>query len=314
MARLSVLVFFVLSGFVIARSITGDISRHGYFDVVWYGIRRIVRIYPPYLFTLALVAFLANVAGLKPWQTMEINLPGVVVWLKALPFLFRSAEPIGTLDGPLWSLRIEIGLYLIAAVVALAYVNKGLKKIGLIFVATALVSALCAKVEFGWIGLALFAFGAIAGIAMQSTQLKLIVWRPIAVFATLFPLVYPMLASDNTASQIYQVFLGIPIAAILLLLALASASASTITSSSRVVSMFIASGAWSYTLYIMHYPVLLMMAQLVGRISLSLRILVFFFCVFAVNALAYLVALVLERPSYFTEIIVLALRALRLRA
>ncbi len=54
LAQVAVIIFFVLSGFVIASSTERSRQRHG-FDPLHYGLRRAARIYPPYLAAIAIV-------------------------------------------------------------------------------------------------------------------------------------------------------------------------------------------------------------------------------------------------------------------
>jgi len=76
LARSSVWVFFFLSGFAIASSIKSETERSGTFDPVDYTLRRVARIYPPYIFA----TFLCILAGNYP------NRAETATWTLAVPY------------------------------------------------------------------------------------------------------------------------------------------------------------------------------------------------------------------------------------
>ncbi|MFL6812776.1 MAG: acyltransferase family protein, partial [Bradyrhizobium sp.] len=60
-ARAAVLVFFLLSGLLITKSIISNIKRNGYFEPTDYLLNRIARLYPPLLFAVLLTVVVVSV-------------------------------------------------------------------------------------------------------------------------------------------------------------------------------------------------------------------------------------------------------------
>jgi peptidoglycan/LPS O-acetylase OafA/YrhL len=135
-AWLAVLAFFVISGLVIGRSLITTAA-----DADWLFVRfmrrRILRIYPPLLFSVVVVAILAMIlrsAGLEhyvgdaphPARTdfSYLNEFGGVV-RALLTFGFRGGLT-GSSNGPLWSLVLEMQAYVVIGLLAQILVAKSL--------------------------------------------------------------------------------------------------------------------------------------------------------------------------------------------
>jgi peptidoglycan/LPS O-acetylase OafA/YrhL len=119
----AVITFFVLSGFLITRSIDLNIKRNNTLILKEYFIARFARIYPPFFVAVILTTFIFSIMSL-------LNLPGINTPLKLPEDLFSAREflnlnpkeliPVsvmayGLLDinGALWSLYIEVKIYLL---------------------------------------------------------------------------------------------------------------------------------------------------------------------------------------------------------
>jgi peptidoglycan/LPS O-acetylase OafA/YrhL len=128
-AQLAVVVFFVLSGFVIAGSIRAR-SVTGSFDLTGFALSRIARIYPPYLLAVLLCFWIGGqvTAGLipppAPLQGWPVDL-SLAALARALTFAYTQGDLMTRLDGPLWSLRLEVLLYVVAACAAIALTWRG---------------------------------------------------------------------------------------------------------------------------------------------------------------------------------------------
>lgn len=125
LATHAVLVFFLLSGYLIVQSILKKMQRNGYFHWQDYAAARIARIYPPFLASLIISA------GCY-WTVTHFNLPGspvnplqqpgfgvemVPVFAMTGADFFRALallDGLNSINPPLWSLYIEVRLYLIA--------------------------------------------------------------------------------------------------------------------------------------------------------------------------------------------------------
>jgi peptidoglycan/LPS O-acetylase OafA/YrhL len=127
-ARLAVLWFFSLSGFVIAISVERNTARHGRFRVADYALSRAARILPPLIVVMVLTATAAVTLNALGWAETSIAraarrsyTDGTITQLFCLAQLTAgcSLTADGTrifANGPLWSLAFEIQLYVLAAV------------------------------------------------------------------------------------------------------------------------------------------------------------------------------------------------------
>ena len=131
----AVIIFFLLSGYLITMSIWKNITDNGHFRSSDFAVARIARIYPP------LIAAILVSVGVFGVLTMA-GLPGVAVPLRHPSDVYsirdiltlRPGEIVKSLlmwggllqiDGPLWSLYIEVPLYAAAGAAALALKGRG---------------------------------------------------------------------------------------------------------------------------------------------------------------------------------------------
>jgi peptidoglycan/LPS O-acetylase OafA/YrhL len=114
-----VLLFFVISGFILARPFLRQHRFQGKpVNVGHYYLRRVTRLEPPYivallLYTAAFVAYGAPLAILLP------HLAASVFYLHGL--IYRAMSPI---DFVVWSLEIEIQFYLLAPLLGTVYLLR----------------------------------------------------------------------------------------------------------------------------------------------------------------------------------------------
>ena len=126
----AVIVFFLLSGYLITMSIWKNIGVSGQFRVTEYAAARVARIYPPLLCAILVAAgvyFLVNAAGLPGGSTPLRHASDLYA---ARDFLTISPAEVASalqmrggllqINGPLWSLYIEVQLYAAAGAAALA--------------------------------------------------------------------------------------------------------------------------------------------------------------------------------------------------
>ncbi len=125
--RLAVIVFFLLSGYLITRSIQANIARHGHFMVMDYVTSRLARIYPPFLGALLLSALVwAIIHGLGLVGAAQYGLSGDLYRVRdsfsitASDLLSAAVMQAGFVgaNGSLWTLYLEVHLY--TAVLALS--------------------------------------------------------------------------------------------------------------------------------------------------------------------------------------------------
>lgn len=128
----AVVVFFILSGYLIAHTLESNIDRNGKLCLRVYAAARFARLYPVFLYSVAvsiIVFFVMDVLGL-PGRSTALRLPGDLY--AARDFVHLSPGEIKTsllmlqgmleINGPLWSLYMEAKLYVLFAC-ALALLN-----------------------------------------------------------------------------------------------------------------------------------------------------------------------------------------------
>ncbi len=307
LARMAVVFFFVLSGFAIATTIKRH-SLDGRWDWLDYAIRRIARIYPPYIVAIAAVA-IVSAFSLSGWTMLGMFRPaaefntGPMSWLRALLFLYTGTDAITTVDIAIWSLRVEVALYIIAGLIAAAWSARRAKRFLLIFFLAALTVIFCAHLTYMAIAIVLFGFGAAAALTMPALPKISPGWSVAIAVVLSLPFAVTGLRDDSTISMVYQATLGAPIALLLVLLA-----PSKLGERFWWTRLAIASGSWSYTLYIMHSPILIGLRTLFndtnptgGSLLRSAAIFTLYFVL--TNAICWAISLVVERPSYFAHLI-----------
>jgi len=157
--RHAVILFFLLSGHLITKSIASN-TRHGGFSASDYAAARIARIYPPLIGAIA-------VCGIV-WAIIHgLQLPGSIVY--GLPhdlyrdpdsYVMTGTDVLGAIsmrggltdaDAPLWSLFIEVHIYVLAMAVASFWQRKWLVRVACIIAGLAAVFLL--RYQAFWIAM-----------------------------------------------------------------------------------------------------------------------------------------------------------------
>jgi peptidoglycan/LPS O-acetylase OafA/YrhL len=110
---LGVTIFFFLSGYLITALMLDEFERNGALDVSRFYARRIFRLVPPLLVTLA-IAYGLNYSGLLPGAITLDGLSAQLLYFANYYAIYFDAErtiPTGT--GVLWSLAVEEHFYII---------------------------------------------------------------------------------------------------------------------------------------------------------------------------------------------------------
>ena len=256
-ARAAVLCFFCLSGYVIAMSIHGNMRRNGTFDPLEYASSRFMRIAPPLLGVFALTwlfATILNAAGASHVGLQRAARPDFLAdpvgQLSALMTLTIYGDLTGKLvNGPVWSLVFEIQLYVISALAVLAWSCRGTRR------NVALVLLVVYVCVFGAYGLKLrtltyvaFGFGA-AGYVLRDVGRRPLLWGlavtiPVAALFGYWASFYSMIYLDGAMPWI---FFQVAASAVFALLVVVASRA----------SFNLQVSDYSYTLYILHFPLFL---------------------------------------------------------
>jgi peptidoglycan/LPS O-acetylase OafA/YrhL len=250
-SRLAVLGFFAVSGFVIAYSIYQNRQRNGQFVVPEFARSRVARIGPSLLAAIILtwcLALLLLYLGMvnAPAGAMaerDVFWPNGGSQALAILSLGFFGELSGGINGPLWSLAYEIQLYVFAALAAATMQRRSLPLI-LGVGALTLVAGLRA-VPLQIVCYACFAAGAVV-----------FHWRAKATatfMAGLFAISILVMAwadidnLDRTPlALISQLLFGAGFAVFIVLM-----------TRSRALNTIGWSGDFSYTLYVLHFPIFL---------------------------------------------------------
>ncbi|GJD53448.1 hypothetical protein OPKNFCMD_6223 [Methylobacterium crusticola] len=332
-ARLAVVAFFVLSGFVIALAILRARATPPGFDPVAFAGHRAARIGPPYL---ASVAVAAGVAGLLagPWLAPPAALAGVdlsvtpAALLRAVTLSYRTTDPHNLLNGPIWSLRLEVALYILSACLAVAALGRGPGRLAALLAAALAGAALAARLSFGLAALGLFAAGAAAALLRQAPSRqapprqapplqapplqapplqappgpRLALGGLAALLALLPAVLAPVILGPEALlapapalpATLVHVAIGIGVAALLLDLTGPEGPLG------RALARLAGLGRFAYTLYVLHMPLLILAAAALApwRPGPALRVAAGIAALAAIEGIALGLARVLERPRW----------------
>ena len=277
LASYAVMVFFALSGFMIAASIWRNVKRNGGdFHARRFASDRFFRLYPPLIAALAICALAAAAHRLIAGSaSANLLLPGNLQAARGA-IVFDPAEAGLTLvqaqgldpriamdmDGPLWSLGYEFWFYVLAGLTALAILRRGVTPaVGIVALMAAPLVADNARF-YGF--LIIWCLGAVWFVALTSgiDAARLARWALIAaagfVLAAAAALVVggPRVANPHYtgAEFVFQtavVGLGS--------IALAAYLRRSTARAPRTVRAVASTAAYSYTLYVVHFPLLLVL-------------------------------------------------------
>jgi len=122
--RFAVDVFFIISGFLVTRSVLTQPT------LVDYGVARVLRLFPALIAVCILIAFLLGplvttvppatyFADPRTWLYVPVT-ASLITHSMTLPGVFDNVPVAGVIDSPLWTLRYEALCYLLLALFALA--------------------------------------------------------------------------------------------------------------------------------------------------------------------------------------------------
>ena len=270
LARHAVLVFFLLSGYLITDSMLANIRRNGAFSPLQYLTSRITRIYPA-LCGAMLITLIA-------WVVIHgLGLPGTVLYglstdryAEAPAFVISGTDFIRALlmqgefavaDAPLWSLYAEFHIYLIAMFVALAWRARGGVRLAWMGVAGSLLGLWA----YAWAPLIFYALvwtlGAAVALADRGTRevSRARGLRTAALAAAIALVVWFILAPNYDSFVVDRTPMWLGFAVQGLCSVCYAWLVFRARSLSRAVPQWlISTGGFSYSLYVIHYPLLLL--------------------------------------------------------
>lgn len=264
----AVLAFFALSGFLIALSIQRNITRYGYFSWREYLVSRTARIYPALVASVLLcLALYGLILACGLGGAGALSRPGDMFPAVRTAFSLSAGEVVFTLlqtyafgpggyltvNGPLWSLSYEVGFYLLAGLVMTALKGRGSARVVAVFLAVgvAAMAAYFGKYLFLHYG-TIWVLGVGLFFALESRASGEARLRRVACLALLLA----VLTGTNWI-LVYWGFKG-PLrtaytASLAIILVLYGASRSSVRLPTAVAKM----SDSTYTLYLFHFPLLL---------------------------------------------------------
>lgn len=250
--------FFALSGFVIAHAYDARLA--GGMSAKEFIGRRLLRLYPLFALglVLGLVAALVEIGMGVGQDTLGITVLQFLCGLLFLPY--PSLEPnalISPLNGPYWSLILEIHINVIFAlafawlslrVISVMVAVSGLVLVGIAYAATTLETGYLVSDYFG--GVARVGFSFSAGILLSRLRRRVTLphlhWAVVLAAAGIL-LVLPRPIELRWIYDLVCVILLFPMLILL--------GAQSQPSSPRVIRIFVLGGGASYALYAIHTPI-----------------------------------------------------------
>ena len=291
-ARAAVLVFFVISGFVISLSVRRNADRNHGFSPGAYASARSLRILPPLMVAYGIVLLAAT------------GIAGRAIDFSSLLLCFASLGTRGSLtagiDDPLWTLQYEIQLYVLAGLSMFGLARRKVWPFGaaLIYLALGFRPWYAGHIT----AQAAFAFAFVAGWFVNR---RAILWRRPIGAALLAGGAVPFFAfplGHSAAS------LSLDSLVVLTQMIFAAGCALLLPDLGRWNTPLRRTGDYSYTLYIIHFPLFLLIGSQLGA-SAPIAIV----GMIAVWLSAALLSPMIERPKEQKQAL-LALAAKRLWA
>lgn len=311
LAQAAVMVFFVLSGFLIEKSISRNIERSAthQFSLSKFAIDRIKRLYPALLLSTAFMYLLWRLAPIAfPSGTAEFSSATAAYARTGLHFDLREA--IGSLmfmngfhtitpdmNGPLWSLSVEAWYYVLAASVVF-----GIRRPWTLLLSLPVIWHIThVNDDFKWY-LPVWASGYGLSILHNRGLLKnrAVVWAGIVAFsAVAFAFGYlfakPMFGTGTVrALTAFNISFGFAFCFML---------AAVLAGYLRLPQLMAKSAGYAYTLYLVHVPVFLFVfgiteRSIVGRLAAAITVAVISTLAIVMTSAAF--AQVVENKKLFS--------------
>lgn len=312
-ARHAVLIFFLLSGYLIVQSIHQNLAVSRTFNLKRYASSRMGRLYPPLLVAIAstlVIAGLVNGCALngsmrQPFPVLGLGLGVAPAYLIKLDDPFFAALMIRGMEWvnpPFWSLYVEARLYVLAGLVACGLTWRGVGRLSLVAALYVAWASLKQDRAF-WVYALVWCVGGMSAI-LQSRRpwaslrpgLSLVALAVVMYLALTNRQHLSIYETDVTINHWMQVVWGVAYAALLF----------DLKWSDRLMVWPAWLATWSYTLYLLHWPYLILTLSLSQRwidVSPVRAMLMTLVAAAASLTVAYFVARLVERPAFFSALI-----------
>lgn len=307
----SVFVFFLLSGFLISNSVDINVTKNGKIDYRKYFFSRIARLYPPLFASIVVSVAVYTIMYLfdMPGINRAMRLPGDIHPLREIVTL-RPREILQSLmmkqgmlsiNGPLWSLYIEAKIYVIyACLIGIVTKSHLLKSIAglIIFIALSLID----HAQF----VQYFALWLAGSCTFQFYKYGLKI-KNYYLFAVLLSLILATVAGDlfgfyqNSAPPFPN---SVAHSSMMWDLFKAVCSFYLLLSISRLTKIGYDVSAYSYTLYLVHFPILILFQSFTiqaGIVSPTINLIIIIFAAITALLLAKSIGIIELYKQAITE-------------
>ncbi|WP_253657516.1 acyltransferase [Vibrio sp. Y58_MX_L22] len=319
-AQYAVIVFFVLSGFMISNSIYRNLSSNGFcsFNIKDFVLNRLLRLYPPLIFSVlvvTLVYFVVTFFGIPFSNGHEIFLVresfeyNVVDIFASLIFLQNISTDVfltPSMNGPLWSLSYEFWYYILTALIVFSLLhNKMLLSLPVAFFMFVLFFG---KWFLFFGGFFSWGLGFLYLVLYQNIERFSIRKWGVDVVILLFSsiVLYCLIFSRSEILTFGSRYLfSICFVLVLIRLKLFNSLSVKIFIGNPVCVFFANSSQFSYTLYIIHWPLLMLYYSLVSDlISFNLQCVIAFSFLFVIliTMVSYNCSRFLEDKNYVRRV------------
>ncbi len=314
-----VMVFFVLSGFLITYSTIFDIKKYGYFSLKKYAEKRCFRILPPLWFALifSIVIFaiikcfhlFGSVTYVLPGDFYSIRSKAILPIQEILHNFFLIPGKTGEFNATLWSLTYEFFYYILFAVALIFISNKqwGLGSIILLMIGAITLTLIHINEDYlnaftrEWKLFVVWLFGAFLAWIYMIDALK-----------KLYKVIYILLFMSVLAIFINEInfFLNYPTYECYLFGILASLLICYVLTTEhnpgKTFTLISKGSQYTYTLYLIHFPLYLFILSLLGHRLLNFTvfdyILLFLFALILTNCISYYIASVIENRQLMKKL------------
>lgn len=269
---LGVMIFFVLSGFLIAYSISANLKSHEFkkFDATKYFKGRFRRLFLPLLFSQGVVLLVFGVLYFFDANNSTYFATGKELYLARNELAFSAVDYLGSffflntivdgvnspvVNGPLWSVAQEFWFYVLAGLLVLSFYNRKI----LAVLAVVLAFLIFQGNVFFLYGFGVWLFGCLAAVLHMTRFHERKFMAVMAIFVITLAvwggLIY--LNADSFIRSRHKFVFGVAFSFLLLLL-LNNETIMWCFSRSWVVKKIAKQAGSSYTLYLIHFPLFLL--------------------------------------------------------
>lgn len=318
------MILILQSGFFIPFTTSKQIIEQNHFSVRHFVYARLMRLYPPLIFALLLSAavflifnhgnftgnytFFVGNSDYSLINQLSLSLKSFFSTLFFLQGIFIQPDA-PRLNLPLWTLSYELWCYVVFALLTIMAINRRYKLSGLLLAILVMYMLYAHQLQFAAMLLTWFA-GAILAKTYFSSRLNNQNSLPPTLFLiailSIISLVIGLhdgmkifLSYDKLPNLLFRTLLSFLIAA---LIALAMRKEFTITQ--PLLKRLASNASFSYTLYLIHYPLLLMAFRYTGTELQQLPVIftVLAMCIYLIIIcfIAKQAAKIVENRAFFT--------------